>query len=433
MEMKNHKLLSLSFLILALSSLGFTSCGEDRTYELEALTKHNEWLLSQMREHYLWGDTLTAEPAWKDYFAKPEEFFSRLCAKGRSDKWSYIEIDTLKVDRHPRGMFNHLKSYGFDFSILVDPSGATTKQYLRVLTVYAGSPAARAGLKRGDFILSFDGFKFSNNNIDKMQSGPSHKLTVANLAVSDDSTTFSYIDQRELSIDKSEYVEDRPFPVVCTIDAYGTKVGYLMCSRLTPCNPEDSTNAIAYQDLMDQAIAQLRAEKATELVLDLRLCNFGTLEMARRLASYIVHPSFRDHVFAKTFWNPRHADRNQTYTFQTDLPEGLNLRRVVIIQSSYTVGAAEWLIRGLQSAEFPTILVGGTTAGQNVLTHHMGYDYKINIYPAVAYVADVNDDYNYSSGIKPDVECDDQSAVYLYNYGDENEIYLREAIRQLHL
>ena len=148
------------------------SCGDDRTWQYEEMTQHNHWLFAEMKDKYLWGDSLKEfEPAWKDYFNQPSEFLSKLAAKSKQgDSWSYVEVDTLNEDRHKRGNFNHVNSYGMDFVLMNDPTGQTTKQVLRVLTVYPNSPAERAGLLRNDFICSYNSQKIASNNLSKLQS-----------------------------------------------------------------------------------------------------------------------------------------------------------------------------------------------------------------------------------------------------------------------
>ena len=58
------------------------SCGEDRTWQYEEKTQHNHWIHELMSEHYLWADTVARmELGWKDYFATPSDFLSKLTSK----------------------------------------------------------------------------------------------------------------------------------------------------------------------------------------------------------------------------------------------------------------------------------------------------------------------------------------------------------------
>ena len=126
-----------AYWLVCLSLVLLMACGEDRTYEYEEKTQHNHWIREQMIDQYLWADSLVDfEPAWKDFFSEPAAFLATLSKKSRADDyWSYVGVDTIVADAHARGYFNHLNSYGFDFILMKDPTGQTTRQMLRVATV----------------------------------------------------------------------------------------------------------------------------------------------------------------------------------------------------------------------------------------------------------------------------------------------------------
>lgn len=410
------------------------SCGEDRTVELEDLTKHTKWMLGLMREQYLWGDTLNAyEPEWKDYFAKPDDFLKKMTGNtGQTDNWSYVEVDTLKADSYQRGHFNHINTYGFDFEVMADPTGQTTKSFLRVLTVYPNSPAEEAGLKRDDFISTFDSVKVTANNASKLDKGLERKLTVTNLKVEGEDMVLE--PERGVKLPASRFVEDVAFPVHATMQVAGIKVGYLMCSRLLPSAPEKegvNKGENAYRDDLDAIMAKMKAEEVSEMVLDLRLCNVGTLEMARRLASYVVRPSCVNGVFAKTFWNKQCESNNVVLPYDASV-RNLSVGRVFVLTSKYTQGAAEWLIHCLRGSmgDDGVIVVGKPTAGQNVMTQEIGHEHHVVLCPAVAYVADCDGNYNYKA-IAPDVEVDEISFAELYEYGNMYEPLLRSALVEI--
>ena len=174
----------LTYIVAICGILMTFSCGEDRTWQYEEKTQHNHWMQDMMLDKYLWRDSLVNfEPEWKKFFGKPSEFLSTLTARSKQgDSWSYVEIDTLSEDSHKRGNYNHVNSYGFDFVLMNDPTGATTKQVFRVVTVYPGSPADRAGLVRNDFICSYNGNKLNSTNVSKLQSGVARSLEVRHIA-----------------------------------------------------------------------------------------------------------------------------------------------------------------------------------------------------------------------------------------------------------
>lgn len=424
----------LTYLSLVCGVLLAVSCGEDRTYEYKEKTQHNKWIHDMMLEHYLWADSITDfEPTWKNYFATPADFLSLLAEQsGQDDSWSFVEIDTLGDDPHQRGYFNHVESYGIDFTLMTDPTGMTTKQMLRVVTVYQDSPADRAGLLRGDFICSFDGAKITSNNLSKLQKGVARELEVCHMAANEDDYSLYWVDTVKVSLPASGYVEDVAFPVSRVVSLDGTLVGYLMCTRLTEGPVEESvTPHLQYRQSLDAAMAQMKSAGVTEMVLDMRLCNYGTIDMAQRLASYVVYPEALGTTFVQTFWNQQHADQNKAYPYDISVTN-LGLQRLYILTSQYTQGAAEWLIHALQHSmgEDNVILIGTETAGQNVMTSEVWHDFYVGLNPVVAYVADGTGDYDYGS-ITPAIEVDEFSYLELYDYGDPNETLFNTAIRHI--
>lgn len=426
----------LTYIVAICGILMTFSCGEDRTWQYEEKTQHNHWMQDMMLDKYLWRDSLVNfEPEWKKFFGKPSEFLSTLTARSKQgDSWSYVEIDTLSEDSHKRGNYNHVNSYGFDFVLMNDPTGATTKQVFRVVTVYPGSPADRAGLVRNDFICSYNGNKLNSTNVSKLQSGVARSLEVRHIAQDELEGGIYWLDTTTVALPASEYVEDKAFPLSTIILVDEKKVGYLMCTRLLEYpieNQARQVNTKVYQDVLDGMMAQMKSAGVSEMVLDLRLCNFGTLEMARRLASYVVSPGALSSTFAKTFWNERYKSNNLSLPYDTSVGN-LGLSRVYILTSSYTQGAAEWLIHALQHSmgEENVILIGEATKGQNVMTQEVDNKYHVHLFPVVAYVADGAGDYEYGS-IEPAIEIDELNYVTLAAYSNPDEILLNTAIRHM--
>lgn len=412
------------------------SCGEDRTWQYEEKTQHNHWVFSEMKDQYLWADSLTDfEPTWKNFFAKPSEFLPKVTARSKQgDSWSYVEVDTLNEDSHMRGNFNHVKSYGLDFVLMTDPTGQTTKQVLRVLTVYPNSPAERAGLLRNDFICSYNSQKITSNNLSKLQSGVARTLEVRHIIREELEGRIEWLDTVTVQLPASEYVEDEAFPISTICLADGKRVAYLMCTRLVEYPIEAGTvrgTSPVYRDDLDHIMNDLRQSNVDELVLDLRLCNYGTMEMAQRLASYVVAPECLGTSFVKTFWNEHYAVNNQTIPYDTSVAN-LGLNRIYILTGSYTQGAAEWLIHALQHSmgEERVILVGEATKGQNVMTQEVGDNFHVHLFPVVAYVGDGAGNYEYGS-IPPSIKVVETEYISLADYGDPDEILFNTAVQHI--
>lgn len=385
----------------------FCSCGEDRTYEYNEKTIACHDMQMLMAEWYLWGDSIE-DLAWKDYFANPNDFISKLTAMSPDgDSWSYCMIDTVESDGNPCGYFNHVNSYGIDVMLMTDPTGETTKQFARVVTVYANSPAERCGLQRNDFIAQVDNNKMASTVVANLVNGSSHTLVINRLGVNSIEESYYWSSVDTVNIEKSEKVSVDPV-LVNKIVASG--VGYLMLSNMT-----DTTSVIG-------ALKTLTEEQPSALIIDLRLCNEGTIECAYEMAKLLGNARG---TFLQTIWNTNKSANNVLYSINASSAYDL-----FFITSSYTQGAAEWLIYGLRSMGQTNMkVVGETTAGQNVMLKAIPTDYKYTIYPAVAYVADKDGNHDYSSGITPDEVINEFGYSQLYPYGDIHEIMLNAILQ----
>ncbi len=427
----------LKFLaVFAFIVLICNACGEDRTYEYNAKTERNHWMMDVMKRNYLWADSIVEDKVdWQKYFTKPNSFLAELTKFAPvTDSWSWCSIDTLNEDYHNRGFFNHVESYGLDFVVMTDPTRATSRQYARVMSILPDSPADRCGLERGDFILSVDGNKFTSSMTDKLVSGKQRSLTVADVDISDDGTEFVWTEEKNLIMDKSEWVEDIPYPVVKSFLVDDNKLGYLMCNSLSEHPLGNDSHSDSYNDELNNCMAILKTQSPNILIVDFRLCNWGTIEMADKFASFLLNYSFAGDVFAHTIYNKHRESDNNIYLFDDfALNNALGVSDVFFITSEYTAGAAEWVIRAARATlgDEHVFVVGMTTKGQIVMTEDIASDYYVTLHPAVALVADKNGEYDYLGGIKPDLQIDERSVVKLYPYGDSEEVLLKSVLDEI--
>lgn len=435
---RHHFLSFLSRLFLILLTGGMAqslvSCGEDRTHEFEEATACGHWMQELMQAHYLWGDSVK-DLTWKQYFGDPQNIFKRFTQQAPiTDSWSWCSIDTLDSDNHERGYYNHLNSYGLDLLLMTDPTGETSRTYARIISVYPNSPAEQCGLQRGYFIGAVDGTRMSSSLVSNLVSGKSRTVEVLQLGVNDSLTAYEWTATDTVTLSASTYVEDKPYPTLRSFEIGGQKAVYLQCNRLTEGPTEIDSESQTYVQELSSVMAQIRILSPQYLILDLRLCNDGTLVMSQRMASYLVSGLASDAVFAKTIYRSDLSEQNESLTFLNDLTaQSLNLQQLFIITSSYTKGAAEWLIRGLKAnlGDDYVTTVGSTTAGQIVDVGTFSSDYYITLHPAICYVADGTGNYDYAEGISPDTEIDELSSVVLYPYGDPRETILATILEAL--
>ena len=417
---------------VVLAALLLLACkGEDRSHEYEELTEHNTWVMNQMRDKYLWGD-LIPEQNYKTYFYTLTKFFSTITKSvNQNDSWSYCQIDSALTDPYERGNFNRLDSYGMDFTTITDPTKATSRTFARVTYVVEGSPAAEAGLHRNCFISEVDGTRMTASVATKnLKEGTNHEIIFHHLGTLE-TGEYYWEDTTKVTLQPSKTIVEPAFPCSKTITRDATNVAYLLATRLVPQPYETQSASNIFLNDMDTKLTALKADNPQEMVLDLRLCNHGTVEMAHRLASYIVPTDKKSEVFAQTEWNSRYSGNNTIYKYDSSVGS-MELQRIYIITSNYTQGAAEWLIRALQLTlgEDNVILIGEKTKGQNVMTEFIGEGYGHRLFPAVCYVSDATGNHSYGA-FSPQSSISENSSTYLLSmkeYGDEEETLLKAAL-----
>jgi C-terminal processing protease CtpA/Prc len=426
----HHFTYCLSVLVLAMT---FVSCGEDRTYQYDEITRGNHRIVELMQDYYLWADEMNTDIDWKGYFGNGDTFFKKLIAI--KDDWSYCTIDSVVEDKFARGYFNHLNSYGMDFDVIADPTGATSRTFARVLFVATDSEADKAGITRGDFISFIGQARVSNSNVKYLVSGDTVNLTINHLAYDVEEELLYWEDTVDVVMGKSGHLEDYPYFVNEVFDFQSRRVAYLMDTRLIRGPYETDPSSVKYRDDMDSIFATYKALGVNELIVDLRFCNHGEMDMAQRLASYIAASKHNGEVFATTAWRDDLSANNTTNNYDLSLTNGnaLELDRVVFITGGYTTGPAEWMIHSLQHTMGTgnVILIGEWTAGQNVMTVPVATDFHMTLYPVVANVGDATGDNDYPKGIEPTFLNNESSYVYLYEYGSLDEILLLDALYTL--
>jgi carboxyl-terminal processing protease len=327
----------------------------------------NNWLRSWTNELYLWYDEVVdRNPA---NYSNPSQYFALLktMAKtpsgGDKDKfhftWPTDEWESFSQSGVSAG-------YGATFGII----SGTPPREVRVLLVEPGSPAAAAGLLRGDEILMIDDVSVVNgSNVDVLNAGlfpedpgETHTFQVRSGGIS-----------RLVSM-QSAVIESAPVHTVDVIPTATGNVGYLLFNDHI---------ATAEAALMD-AIEELRAANINDLVLDVRYNGGGFLAIASQLAYMIAGPSRTGgRVFERTVWNDKHPTTNPVtgepllpYPFVNQTvglsrPAGtalpyLNLPnpRVYVLSTSGTCSASEAIMNSLRGIDFEVIQIGSTTCGK---------------------------------------------------------------------
>jgi C-terminal processing protease CtpA/Prc len=232
--------------------------------------------------------------------------------------------------------------------------------------VEPGSPAAAAGIKRGDMLMAVDGTDFVNtttgSGVDKLNAGlfpetagETHKLTIQRAGSTFDVSLTS-------SVVSSASVKNAK-----VIETASGKVAYLTF---------DDFNAVAEKQLID-AFTMFQNQRVNDLVIDMRYNGGGLLYIASELAYMVAGPSSTGQTFERLVYNGKTAPQapiafmNTAYGFSSPNPASagqalpyLGLKRVTVLTTAGTCSASEAVINGLRGIDVEVNIIGGGTCGK---------------------------------------------------------------------
>ena len=260
MKMKNR------FLTVLLTGLCFAGCEKQLTV-VEQTEQQKTWFyvntfaFNGLNTYYLWKEEVAAElKNWKttdDPFAKVQ------AVRYKDDHWTFLSDDFNSLYGATTG---HRKTYGFGFGIAAMPDDETV--CVVVTYTYAGSPAEKAGLKRGDIITELNGSPITRQDYS----------TVINQAIrQSDQVTLGLSSGTSIQLTSREMYEN-PVLLSKIFDCGGKKVGYLVYTNFT---------LDSYKDLIDACTAFKNAG-VSELILDLRYNNGGYVIAEQFVASMLA-------------------------------------------------------------------------------------------------------------------------------------------------
>ncbi|WP_088284425.1 S41 family peptidase [Ideonella sp. A 288] len=264
-----------------------------------------------------------------------------------ADRWSFVS----STDAFEQ-FFTEGQTLGYGVSVNgLEVSG---RPDLPLLVRYVDplSPAALAGVVRGDRIVSANGKPgadlIRSGDFSLLSPGAAGETLVLQLAGAGG--------QRTVTLTAVDYALVPVTLARVVTSPQGRRVGYLLVKDMVSQAVQPATDAMA----------EFRTAGVTELVLDLRYNGGGLVSVGRDIASLIAGSRGAGRTYASLLYNDRKAaEFNTTYRF-TDPPQGgLGLQRVYILVGERTCSASEQLANGLLGV-VDVVLVGGTTCGKPV-------------------------------------------------------------------
>ncbi len=430
-NMKHSRYTGLLGLLLLLAS-----CGEDRTGEFYALIEDRMWMEEVMRENYLWYNDIPAIENENDYFAERSVFFKSLLSKeamdGKGDPYSYMEESPeAEAPEAARGLtLTRTSTYGIEFELVSDPLQTTTHTFARVLYVLPQSPAAQAGLKRGDWISAIDARRITSDNYTALQQGGTVRLATARIVAAEGGYAWQATDT--LTVAPSVSMEINPFMVDSVYQADGRRIAYLMYNEFATGPNNDGTESV-YNEQMKQIFGKFKAQSPDAFILDLRYNPGGYLHCAQALGSLLAPAAALGQDFITLEYNDKDGQAGVSYPFDTALADAnLDLKKIYILTGSYTASASEAVINGLKPwmGSDNVVLLGEKTVGKNVAMQAFeNTAYGFTLWPVVARVFNARHEGDYGEGIAPRYNLTERQVIDpWYELGDTREYLLKNAL-----
>lgn len=317
-----------------------------------AAAGQNAWLQSYMKDNYFWYAS-APDPAPGGYGSVDSYLKARLytgsnAAFPAADRWSFYET-TESFNR----FYGSGQTLGYGVSVAGTEVTGHPDQPLYVRYVAPGSPAAAAGVVRGDVVVSMNGHTASEY------------ITAADFGVLAPSTTGERLDLvlRNGGTDRSVTLSSAVYALATVSNTHvvttpgGRKLGYVFINNMiTPA-----------EDPIKAAFAELKAAGVQDVVLDLRYNGGGLVSTASVLGSLVAGDPVanQNKAFAKLIYNDKKSNQNANYMFGS-LDAGLALQRVYVLAGARTCSASEQVINGLRGAGINVISIGSTTCGKPV-------------------------------------------------------------------
>lgn len=344
---------------------GLDSQGKPFPDKQGTLLDELKFLRAWSNQYYLWYDEIPNTYRMAD-FTNPIDYFdvlktTALTESGQPKDRYHFTYTTEEWEK--------LQSSGIDlgYGLTWKRNRATTPRTWLVAQVEPGSPAAAAGLRRGDMLLKVNGVDFVNGSsaeqVETINAGlfPETAGVAHQFTLQRDGASFDVaMTGAEVRIDPVKHVQ--------VLDTPSGKVGYLSFQ---------THNAVSEKELVD-AFTTFQQAAVSDLVLDLRYNGGGLLYIASELAYMVAGPEqTRGKIFERPQYNNKIAQqpaipfRDTAYGFSSPNPvragtplPSLGLKRVTVLTTKGSCSASEALINGLRGADVQVDVIGSQTCGK---------------------------------------------------------------------
>jgi carboxyl-terminal processing protease len=432
------KALTSKILLVGSLFLALTAC--KRNEDVRALDTDvaiNEWILEQMKTWYYWNNKLPANASTN---TTPDKFFDAILYKYDAtmrpdgDRFSWIQAN---ADQLQASLAGESKTTGAEIRGYRSSTDNAQIGGGRILYVLPNSPAARAGLKRGDVFskLVIDGQTLNVANYGALLSeGTNYVFTMGKYE------NGNFVSTNETKTAAAQAIQEDPLHLDTVYVKNDKRIGYLVYNQFV-ATPNGS-NTPVFNNKMDAIFAKFKAANINELVLDLRYNRGGTSTASKNLGSLIAKGVTSKNVFVRREWNAtvtpelrKQYGEDFFYDYFTEKTQnvGNNLQRVYILTSSQSASASELIINGLKPY-MNVFLIGDVTTGKNTGSITLRDDKKRHnwgLQPIVAKNFNSDGKSDFTAGFRPNVSVIETLSNPIYAFGDLRDPLLQEAYFQI--
>lgn len=397
-----------------------------------------------LSEYYLWNDeynTLTRNLS-QPYDEFVENTLASMKTNGEDgglysdgSRYLYSFIERYPASSATRSVLTKTAevSFGFISLTFLSFSNSNGAYGFAVDGVYPDSPAARAGIVRGDIIAEWNGANITASNyvdvfytllMPSAGEKASFKLNVK--------------DAQTITL-SAESMYKNPVLHAEIVERGDAKIGYLVYSDFEA----------SFDDELLIETGKFKAAGITDMVLDLRINGGGHVISAQMMASIIAGEQGEGKDCLKYEYNPDRMrkkgyskpDNMETMKFgynaaapgkmsRYSKSDYLSLSRVYVLVTGNTASASELTFTALRGIDFPVTLIGERTEGKNVgmepdIFVTGGYEYMF--YPITFRYFNAKNETCDPEGTQPDYEVEDWNDGYS-DWGSENDPMLAKAV-----
>lgn len=308
------------------------------------------YLRSFVDETYLWyRDVPHLNPA---NYRTPQAYFADLKTAARTPGGALV--DQFHWSQTTASYNSASSGNSLDYGIQWISQSSDVPRNFLVASVEPGSPAALAGVRRGDKLTSVDGVNFVADNT---QRGVD--IINAGLSPSDfNSHSLGFNNATPITLVPANLSTQTVHSVKTFTTPSGEKLGYFRFDAHLAKSEVELSNAIF----------QLQSDKVSDLVIDMRYNGGGLLYIASKLAYMVAGPAkTQGKTFERIVFNDKNAAKNYNMPFNATgnqvLPH-LDLSHVTLLVSRGTASASESVINSLRGVDVKVDLIGDTTRGK---------------------------------------------------------------------